>query len=177
MKEVLSIIAVILTFVAYIPYYRDILKGKTHPHLYTWSLWGLLTILIVALQVIGGAGPSVWITVAAGVMCVGVVVLGFKGGKRFITKTDTIIAILALAAIISWLFVDQPVLSLWLVIVADCWHLFRQYEKRGMLRILRHFLYMLPTGFDLLSPCLLCRRSRSYQQDGLSHGYPHTSYL
>lgn len=119
MKEILSIIAVVLTFVAYIPYYRDILKGKTHPHLYTWSLWGLLTILIVALQIIGGAGPAIWITVAAGVMCVGVVVLGFKGGKRFITKTDTIIAILALAAIISWLFVDQPVLSLWLVIVAD----------------------------------------------------------
>lgn len=119
MKEALSIFAVILTFVAYIPYYRDILKGKTHPHIYTWSLWGLLTVLIVALQFIGGAGPSVWITAAAGVMCLGVIVLGFKNGKRYITKMDTVIAILALAAIIAWLIIDQPVISLWLVIIAD----------------------------------------------------------
>lgn len=119
MKEIISIIAVILTFVAYVPYYRDILKGKTHPHIYTWSLWGLLTVLIVALQFIGGAGPSTWITAAAGLMCIGVIVLGFKNGKKYITKTDTFIAILALLAIAFWLFVNQPVISLILVIVAD----------------------------------------------------------
>lgn len=118
-KEILSAIAILLTFVAYIPYYRDILKGKTHPHIYTWSLWGLLTILIVALQFIGGAGPSTWVTAAAGVMCIGVIILGFKGGKKYITKSDTAIALLALLAIIFWLFVDQPVVSLILVIVAD----------------------------------------------------------
>jgi hypothetical protein len=119
MKEILSIVAVVLTFAAYIPYYRDILKGKTHPHIYTWSLWGLLTVLIVALQFIGGAGPSVWITVAAGIMCLGVIALGFKNGKRYITMIDTAIAALALAAIIAWLIIDQPVISLWLVIIAD----------------------------------------------------------
>lgn len=119
MKEILSVIAVVLTFVAYIPYFRDIVKGKTHPHIYTWSLWGLLTILIVALQIIGGAGPSTWITAAAGVMCLGVIVLGLRGGKKYITKLDTAIAILALAAIGFWLIVDQPVISLWLVIIAD----------------------------------------------------------
>lgn len=119
MKEILSIIAVVLTFIAYIPYYRDIIKGKTHPHIYTWSLWGLLTVLIVALQVIGGAGPSTWITAAAGLLCVGVIALGLKGGKKYITKLDTAIAFLALTAIGFWLVVDQPVISLWLVIVAD----------------------------------------------------------
>ncbi len=47
MKEIIGGIAVALTFIAYIPYYRDILKGKTRPHIYSWSLWGLLTVLIV----------------------------------------------------------------------------------------------------------------------------------
>lgn len=119
MKEILSIIAVILTFVAYVPYYRDILKGKTHPHLYSWSLWALLGILIIALQFIGGAGPSVWVTVAANLMCIGVVILGFKGGKRYITKSDTAVAVLALIAIVFWLLINQPVISLLLLIVAD----------------------------------------------------------
>lgn len=119
MKEILSITAVVLTFVAYIPYYRDILRGKTHPHIYSWTLWGLLTALIVALQVIGGAGPATWVTAAAGFMCLGVVVLSFKHGKRYITKSDTIVAILSLIAIIFWLVIKQPVISIILVVIAD----------------------------------------------------------
>lgn len=119
MKEAISAIAVVLTFVAYIPYYRDILKGKTHPHVYTWSLWGLLTILLVGLQLIGGAGSATWVTAAAGLLCIGVVVLSLKRGKKDITSSDTIIALLALAAIGFWLVADQPVISIILVIIAD----------------------------------------------------------
>ncbi|MEO8637767.1 MAG: hypothetical protein ABI430_02605 [Candidatus Taylorbacteria bacterium] len=119
MKEIIGVIAVVLTFIAYIPYYRDIRKGKTRPHIYSWSLWGLLTILLVALQIKGGAGPATWITAAAGLLCIGVVVLSFKNGKRDITTSDTIVAILSLAAIGFWLLADQPEISISLVILAD----------------------------------------------------------
>jgi uncharacterized protein with PQ loop repeat len=119
MKEILSIIAVVLTFVAYVPYYRDILKGKTHPHIYSWSLWGLLTILLVALQIQGGAGVATWVTAAAGLLCVGVVILSLKDGKKDITKSDTVVAVLSLMAIGFWLIVDQPVISIILVVIAD----------------------------------------------------------
>lgn len=119
MKEIISIIAVILTFIAYIPYYRDILKGKTHPHIYSWSLWGLLTVLLVALQIKGGAGPATWITAAAGLLCMGVVFLSLKNGKKDISTSDTVTAILSLIAIGFWLIADQPVISIILVICAD----------------------------------------------------------
>ena len=119
MKEIIGGVATVLTFVAYIPYYRDILKGRTRPHIYSWSLWGLLTILLVALQIRGGAGPAVWVTIAAGLLCIGVVILSLKNGSRDITKSDTSVAILSLAAIFFWLIVDQPVVSIILVIVAD----------------------------------------------------------
>lgn len=119
MKQLISIVAVILTFAAYVPYYRDILKGKTHPHVYSWSLWCLLTILIVALQIKGGAGMATLVTAAAGLMCVGVIVLGIKKGKKDITKSDTATAILALIAMGFWLIADQPVVSLVLVVIAD----------------------------------------------------------
>lgn len=101
MKEIVGSIAVILTFVSYIPYYRDILRGKTRPHIYSWSLWGLLTILLVALQIRGGAGPAVWVTTSAGLLCLGVVFLSLKNGKKDITTSDTITAILSLVAIFS----------------------------------------------------------------------------
>lgn len=119
LKQILSFIAVALTFIAYIPYYRDILKGKTHPHVYSWSLWGLLTVLIVALQIKGGAGVATYVTATAGLLCIGVVVIGLKHGKRDITRSDTVVATLALIAIGFWLIVDQPVVSIILVVIAD----------------------------------------------------------
>lgn len=119
MKEIIGGIATVLTFAAYIPYYRDILKGRTRPHVYTWSLWGLLTILIVALQLKGGAGPAMWVTASAGLLCLGVVVLSFKNGKKGITASDTVVAALSLMAIGFWLFADQPEVAITLVVVAD----------------------------------------------------------
>lgn len=119
MKEIIGAVAVILTFAAYIPYYRDIFKGKTRPHIYSWALWGLLTVLLVALQIKGGAGPATWVTAAAGLLCVGVVFLSLKNGKKDITMSDTIVAILSLLAIGFWLIADQPIVSITLVIIAD----------------------------------------------------------
>ncbi len=129
MKEIIGGIATVLTFVAYIPYYRDILKGKTRPHVYSWSLWGLLTILIVALQIKGGAGPATWVTAAAGLLCIGVVILSLKNGKRDITYSDTITAILSLIAIGFWVIAKQPVISIILVVIADILAFFPTVRK------------------------------------------------
>ncbi len=119
MKEILGAIATLLTFLGYIPYYRDILRGKTRPHIYSWSLWGLLTILFVALQIKGGAGAATWATAAEGISCLGVVLLSLKNGRRDITKSDTQVALLSLVAIGFWVFADQPLISVTLVVTAD----------------------------------------------------------
>ena len=118
-KQVMSFVAVVMTFVSYVPYYRDILRNKTHPHIYSWSLWCLLTILIVALQIKGGAGLATYVTAAVGLLCFGVVILSFKNGRKDITLSDTIVAILGLVAIGCWLIVDQPIVSMILVVIAD----------------------------------------------------------
>ena len=118
-KSFLGAIAVIMTFLAYIPYYRDIIKGKTHPHVYSWTLWGLLTLMIVPLQIIGGAGPATYVSAVAGLLCIGVVILSLKSGKKDITLSDTLVAGLSLIAMGFWLIADQPIVSIILVVVAD----------------------------------------------------------
>ena len=41
--------------IAYVPYLRDIFKGKTTPHLYTWLIWFLTLSTALAGMWSGGA--------------------------------------------------------------------------------------------------------------------------
>lgn len=119
MKEIVSLVAIALALFAYVPYYRDIFKGTTKPHVYSWGLWSLSGSLLVALQFVGGAGPAAWVTATGTLLCFGVFLLSLKGGKRHITKLDTAMATLSLAAIVFWLIADQPIVSMLLLIASD----------------------------------------------------------
>lgn len=119
-KNVIGIIAIVLTFVGYIPYIRDIFKGKTKPHIYSWFLWGFVTTIAFALQVSGGAGIGAYVTLAAALLCIVVFILGLRlKGKRDITLSDTLFFVLAFIALFLWLVAKQPVLSAILVTATD----------------------------------------------------------
>lgn len=77
-KTLIGISALILTFVGYIPYIRDIINKKTKPHLYSWFLWGFVTFIVFALQVSHQAGIGALVTFAAASMCFIVIILGKK---------------------------------------------------------------------------------------------------
>ena len=90
-KNVLGIVATILVFLGYIPYIRDIVKGKTKPHVYSWFLWGFVTLIAFALQLSDKAGSGAFVTLAAAIMCFVVIIFGFiYKSKVKIVKSDTI---------------------------------------------------------------------------------------
>lgn len=112
LKDIIGIAAIVLTFIGYIPYIRDVIDGKTHPHVYSWFLWGFVTFIAFALRVSAGAGIGAYVTFAASLMCVVVFILGMRSkGKKDITKTDTVFFLLALIALGFWVFAKQPVVS------------------------------------------------------------------
>lgn len=120
LKNLIGVVAVVLTFVGYIPYLRDILKGKTIPHLYSWFLWCLVTTLVFALQLVGGAGIGAFVTFAAALMCIVVIFLGLKQEAKIkVTLSDTLFLILALIAVGFWLIAKQPVISAILATLID----------------------------------------------------------
>lgn len=119
MKEKISIVAIILTVIAYIPYIRNSLSGKTTPHIYTWFIWGFVTLIAFGLQVSAGAGVGAWVTLAIVVACFSVFILGMTRGKKDITKLDTLFFFLALISLFLWLIAKQPVLSILLVVITD----------------------------------------------------------
>lgn len=112
LKALVGVIAIILTFIGYIPYSRDIIAGKTKPHLYSWFLWALVTGIIFALQFVGGAGVGGFVTLAAALMCLVVIFLAYQhGANTDIKPIDKLFILLAFTALAIWLFAKQPVLS------------------------------------------------------------------
>ncbi len=81
MKELVTGLAIILTFVGYVPYVRDTLAGKTTPHVYTWLIWGFVTLIAFGLQVGGGAGAGALVALTSGSLALFVAVLGFRVAK------------------------------------------------------------------------------------------------
>ena len=118
-KTILSIIAIFITFIGYTPYFLDILKGKTRPHIFSWLVWGITTSIIFALQLNAGAGPGSWATLAVTLIVFTIFFLGLKNGKKDIKKIDVIFFILALLALPLWLIIKQPVFSIILLTLVD----------------------------------------------------------
>jgi len=119
MKEILGIIAIVLTFTGYIPYIRDTLRHKTTPHAYSWFIWGIVTAIAFGLQVVNQGGFGSFVTLAAAIVCMFIFVLAVRQGKNNITKSDTVFLIMASVALILWLLAKQPVLSVILVTAID----------------------------------------------------------
>jgi uncharacterized protein with PQ loop repeat len=121
MKELVGTIAFLLTFVGYAPYVRDTLRGKTTPHVYTWFIWGLITAIAYALQVSGGAGIGSLVTLAAAIVCSSIAILGLRVTRqdKNIDSIDTACFLLALIALVIWVFAKQPITAVILVSSAD----------------------------------------------------------
>lgn len=120
-KNIVGVSAVVLVFIGYIPYLRDLIKGKTVPHVYSWFLWGFVTAIVFALQIANGAGIGAFVTLAAALMCVVVIAFSFvkHKGKMDITWIDTVFLILAFISLGAWLIAKQPIISAILATITD----------------------------------------------------------
>ncbi|MBF8250371.1 MAG: hypothetical protein HW400_972 [Candidatus Levybacteria bacterium] len=110
-KTIISLFAILLAVVGYVPYIRDTLREKTKPHVYSWFIWGFETAIAYGLQVAAGAGVGSWVTLVAAIVCLTIFFLGMRNGKKDITLADTVFFILSLIAMFLWLIAKQPVLS------------------------------------------------------------------
>jgi hypothetical protein len=130
MKDIIGGIAVILGLVAYLPYFRDILKGRVRPHPYSWLVWGLTSIVVFALQALHGAGAGAWTTATVAVISIIVCGLALRyGGRKTITAHDNLMLGISLIAILLWLPVKQPTISMLLLVGADIFGLIPSIRK------------------------------------------------
>ncbi|MCX6757865.1 MAG: hypothetical protein NTZ44_03235 [Candidatus Nomurabacteria bacterium] len=118
-KIIISVIAVILSFVGYGVYIRDIIRRKTVPHTFTFLVWSIASSVTWALQVHGGAGVGSWVTLSVSLICIFIFLLSLRYGEKQITFFDVLFLLLALFALFLWLVIKQPVWSVILLVLID----------------------------------------------------------
>lgn len=114
-KELLSAIAIAITFIAFIPYITSILQNKTQPHAFSWIIWASVTFIIFLAQLADGGGVGAWPIGISGLITLFVAVLAYiKKSDHMIAKKDWLFFIMALTAIPFWYVTSNP---LWAVLI------------------------------------------------------------
>ena len=114
-KEFLSAIAIALTFIAFLPYIRSILKGKTKPHVFSWVIWGSTTFIVFLAQLADDGGAGAWPIGVSGLITIYIAFLAYvKRSDSSITRTDWLFLTMAFSSLPFWYFTSDP---LWAVLI------------------------------------------------------------
>lgn len=114
-KELLSAIAIALTFIAFYPYIRSIMQDKTKPHVFSWVTWATVTFVVFLAQLSDNAGAGAWPIGLSGIITICVAVLAYlKKSDSTITRTDWLFLIAAMSSLPFWYLTSDP---LWAVVI------------------------------------------------------------
>jgi hypothetical protein len=115
-KQTLGILSVILTIVAYVPYFRSLLNHQTKPHLLSWIIWTIMNGIAFFAQYIKGAGAGSWMTALTAILSVVVIGFAIKTGEKNITRSDWMAFTGAFLAMFLWYLTTDP---LWAIIIVS----------------------------------------------------------
>ncbi|OQW41788.1 MAG: hypothetical protein A4S08_12090 [Proteobacteria bacterium SG_bin4] len=114
-KETFSLIAIAITLAAFIPYIREIFRGTIRPHIFSWVIWGVTTLLIFLAQLEDNGGAGTWpIGVSASITIFIAYLAYVKRADVTITRADWLFFIAALLSLPLWYWKSDP---LWAVIL------------------------------------------------------------
>lgn len=129
-KETLGLIAVTMTFIAFIPYIQSIHQGKTKPHVFSWVIWGLTTFVVFLGQMADGGGAGAWAIGVSGLITIYVAFLAWrKKSDIHITRSDKVFFTLALASIPLWYLTSSPMWTVVLLTLIDAFGFAPTFRK------------------------------------------------
>lgn len=119
-KEILSIAAIALTFIAFFPYIRAIIKGTLKPHVFSWIIWGSTTFVVFLAQLEDHGGVGAWPIGVSGIISLFIAWLAYlKRADLAITRTDRLFLVSALSALPLWYVTSDPLWAVVLLTVID----------------------------------------------------------
>ena len=119
MKEFFALIGVVITFVSYIPYFRDIFTGKTKPHAFTWLIWGTLTGVAFAAQLADEGGVGSIVLGLTAFISLAIFTASLKVGRKNIKRVDWYFLAAAIFSLLLWAITEDPLLSVIIITIID----------------------------------------------------------
>jgi hypothetical protein len=114
-KQLLGAIAIGLTIIAYYPYIRSIIQGKTKPHVFSWVIWGTSTCIVFLAQLADKGGTGAWVIGFSGIISIYVAFLSYiQRSDSSITRIDRLFFIMAMITLPIWYLTSDP---LWAVVI------------------------------------------------------------
>lgn len=128
-QEVFVILAIAVGLLGFYPYLRDIYQKKTLPHSITWLIWAITQGTATAGLWAGGGGIGAINHSIGTCLVVFVFILSLFDGNNDIKKSDLAVLIMALSGMITWYFLQSPVLAVAIVTGVDCIGYLPTYRK------------------------------------------------
>jgi hypothetical protein len=119
-KEVLSAIAFVVTIALFADYIRSIRAAKTVPHVFSWTIWAVGTLIVFLAQLAGGGGVGAWPIGFSGCVTGYIAYLAYRKRDQFsIRPLDWVFFVLAILALPSWWLASDPLWAVVLLTFAD----------------------------------------------------------
>ena len=119
MKNILLIVASVITVASVIPYLRGILTGTTKPNIASWITWTILTAIATIAEIAAHEYTTAIFTSSAVLETSLVVVLGLKYGYAKYSRFDVICQIGALSGFALWWLFNSPALAVIAAVTID----------------------------------------------------------
>lgn len=117
--EIFAGLAILISVIRYITYFRGIYLGETRPHVFSWFNWGTVTGIGAYAQFALDGGPSAWVLAVVASTCYLIAFIALFVGEKNITRSDWYAFIGALLAVPLWIITDNPAIALVVIIVID----------------------------------------------------------
>lgn len=102
MSGEIGVLAGIVTISAFIPYIRDVVRGKTKPSRSTWIIWSILALILTASYYSVGARDTIWASIGFTLGQIAVALVSIRYGVGGWTFFDRICFIGAASGLAAW---------------------------------------------------------------------------
>jgi hypothetical protein len=119
MRQVLIILAGIVSVLSVVPYFIDVVRRKTKPRIVTWFVWSVLTAIATAAAFADHAYASAVLTLAGSIATASIVVVGLRYGDRHFEKIDIFCLVGAVAGLVLWLVFGSPEIAIIATVAVD----------------------------------------------------------
>lgn len=116
-KLLFAVISIIIGGCGFAFYYKDIFRGKTKPHAFSWLVWAVLTGIAFFGQISDQGGYGAVVSGLTAVAGFSIFIVALWKGEKEITLSDKLSLLGAGIALVLWYITNDPLASIILITV------------------------------------------------------------